>query len=58
MPNVSVGTVKKSIAAMTSPWFRRKDNQSRAGSGFCIARFTQPDTVRSAMSKPSLSNSP
>src|ERR1035437_7049608 len=57
-PKVRVGTVKKSIAAIASRWFRRKDSQRRAGSGSSVARLTQRETVRSEMSKPSLSSSP
>src|ERR1035437_9892112 len=54
----AVGTVKKSIAAIASRWFRRKAGQRRAGSGLRVARFTQRETVRSEMPKPSLSSSP
>jgi hypothetical protein len=57
-PRVSVGTVKKSMAAIASRWFRRKASQRRASSGLLVARFTQRETVRSEMSKPSLSSSP
>jgi hypothetical protein len=32
-PNVSVGTVKKSMAAIASRWFRRNASQRLAGSG-------------------------
>src|SRR5664280_193335 len=55
IPKVSVGTVKKSMAAMASRWFRRKVSQRFAGSGSWVARFTQRGTVRSEMLKPSLS---
>src|ERR1017187_6924283 len=57
-PKVKVGTAKKSIAAIASRWFRRKDSQRRAGSGSSVARLTQRETVRSEMSKPSLRRSP
>ncbi len=57
-PKVSVGTVKKSIAAIASRWLRRKASQRRAGSGSWFACFTQRETVRSEMSKPSLRSSP
>src|SRR5664279_463034 len=55
IPNVSIRTAKQSIAAIASRWFRRKDNPRRAGSGAWVARFTQRETVRSEMSKASLS---
>jgi hypothetical protein len=55
IPNVSIRTAKQSIAAIASRWFQRKDNPRRAGSGAWVARFTQRETVRSDMSKPSLS---
>src|ERR1035441_7304721 len=57
-PKVRVGTVKKSIAAISSDLFQRKDSQRRAGSGASVARLTQRETVRSEMSKSSLSSSP
>jgi hypothetical protein len=41
-PNVIVGTVKKSIAAIASRWFRRKASQRLAGSGSLGTRFIQP----------------
>ena len=43
---------------MASRWLRRNSSQRRAGSGSWVARFTQRETVRSEMSKPSLSSSP
>jgi hypothetical protein len=46
------------MAAIASRWFRRKASQRRTGSGLRVARFTQRETVRSEMSKPSLSSSP
>jgi hypothetical protein len=46
-PNVKVGTVKKSIAAMASRWLCRKVSQRFAGSGFFGACCTQRETVRS-----------
>src|ERR1035441_9570218 len=57
-PKVRVGTAKKSIAAIALRWFLRKAGQRRAGSGLRVARFTQRETVRSEMPKPSLSSSP
>jgi hypothetical protein len=58
MPKASVGTVKKSIAAMASRWFLRKVSQRLVGSGGLGARRTHRETVGSDRSKPSLSNSP
>src|ERR1039458_10084672 len=55
MPNVSVGTVKKSIAAMASRWFRRNVSQRFATSGGLGARRSHRETVVSDRSKPSLS---
>jgi hypothetical protein len=54
---VIVETVKKSMAAMTSRWFRRNDRQRRVGSGCLGHRPIQPETVRSEPSKP-ISSSP
>lgn len=53
-----VGTVKKSIAAMASRWFRRKASQCLAGSGSVGARRIQREIVRSETSKPSMRSSP
>lgn len=57
-PKVSVGTVKKSIAAMASRWFRRKVSQHLPISGLLGARRSQRETVGSETLKPSFSNSP
>src|ERR1700693_2021116 len=57
-PNVIVGTVKKSIAAIASRWFRRKASQRLAGSGSLGARFIQREIVLSERSKPSMRISP
>jgi hypothetical protein len=57
-PKVSVGTVKKSMAAMASRWFRRNVSQRPAGSGILGARRSQRETVASDKSNPSFSNSP
>jgi hypothetical protein len=43
-PKVSVGTVKKSIAAMTSRWFLRKVSQRLVGSAGLGARRTHRET--------------
>ncbi len=53
-----VGTVKKSIAAIASRWFRKKVSHRFAGSGGLGAHRTHRDTVGSDKSKPSISNSP
>ena len=58
MPNVTVGTVKKSIAAITSRWLCRKASQRLAGSGSLGARFIQREIVLSETSKPSIRSSP
>jgi hypothetical protein len=57
-PNRIVGTVKKSIAAMASQWFRRKASQRFPRSGFLGTRFIHLETVRSEMSNPSMTSSP
>src|SRR5260370_20500412 len=57
-PNVSVGTVKKSIAAMASRWFLRNVSQRFAESGSLGARRIHRETLLSERSKPSLSSSP
>ena len=56
--NVAVGTVKKSIAARTSRWLRRKlRHRCRAsGSDGCLGIIRE--TVRSETSKPSMRSSP
>ncbi len=46
-PKVSVGTVKKSVAAMASRWFRRKVSHRWAGSGALGARRSHRETVGS-----------
>ena len=53
-----VGTVKKSIAAIASRWFRRKASHRLAGSGSRGARHIQREIVRSETSKPSMRSSP
>src|SRR5215469_9235662 len=55
-PNVSVGTVKKSTAAMASRWFLR--NVSHCFIGSLGARRIHCETLLSETSKPSLSSSP
>jgi len=55
---VTVGTVKKSIAAMASLWLRRNASQRLAGSGFVETRFIQREMVLSETSKPSIRSSP
>src|SRR6516164_1986010 len=55
---VTVGTVKKSIAAMASRWLRRKVSQRLDGSGSLEARFIQREMVLSETSKPSMRSSP
>jgi len=58
---VAVGTVKKSIAAITSRWFLRKlnkINQSLRASPLRPARARYRETVRSEISKPSFNSSP
>jgi hypothetical protein len=57
-PKVSVGTVKKSIAAIASRWLSKKAAQRFASSGFLGAFRIQRETVRSDMSKPSILSSP
>src|SRR6516162_260711 len=57
-PKLMVGTVKKSIAATTSWWLRRKASHRLPGSGSLGARFIQREIVRSEMSNPSISSSP
>jgi hypothetical protein len=53
-----LGTVKKSMATITSRWFSRKASQRFAGSPRCRTRFRCLATVRSEMRNPSFSNSP
>jgi hypothetical protein len=57
-PKVIVGTVKKSIAAMASRWFRRKVSQRWTGWEALGARRSQRETVGSDTWKPSFSSSP
>jgi hypothetical protein len=57
-PNVRVGTVKKSIAAIASLWLARNASQHFAGCGLLGALLIQRITVRSEMSKPSILSSP
>jgi hypothetical protein len=57
-PKASLGTVKKSIAAMASRWLFRKAFHCFPGSGFLGAFRIHLKTVRSEMSKPSSFNSP
>jgi hypothetical protein len=56
--NVTVGTVKKSMAAMTSRWFFKKASQRLAGGGFLRARRIHRETVLSDSSNPSIESSP
>src|SRR5437763_1451789 len=58
MPNVIVGAVKKSMAAIASRWFRRNASQRLARSGSLGARFIQREIVLSERSKPSMRSSP
>jgi hypothetical protein len=55
---VSVGTVKKSIAAITSRWLFRKAAQRFADTGLLGTFRIQRKTVLSEMSKLSIFNSP
>jgi hypothetical protein len=55
---VSVGTVKKSMAAMASRWFRKNVSHRWARSGVRGIRRSHRETVGSDISKPSLSSSP
>src|SRR5204863_7877017 len=55
---VSVGTVKKSKAAITSRWLARKASQRFAGSPRRRRRCRYLATVRSQTSKPSFRSSP
>src|ERR1035441_8150139 len=57
-PNVRVGTVKKSIAAIASRWLLRNVDHRFAGTGFLGALRIQRRTVLSERSKPSIFNSP
>ena len=58
-PKVSVGTVKKSIAAsLASRWLLKNAVHRAAGSGFLGALRIQRKTVRSERSKPSIFSSP
>ena len=56
--NVSVGTVKKSKAAITSRWFCKKANQRCPGSPRPRIRRRYRATVRSEIWKPSFCSSP
>ena len=58
MPNVIVGAVKKSMAAIASRWFRRNASQRLARPGSLGARFIQREIVLSERSKPSMRSSP
>jgi hypothetical protein len=55
---VTVGTEKKSIAAITSRWLRKKASQRWLELGGRGARRIQRETLRSETSKPSISSSP
>jgi hypothetical protein len=57
-PKVSVGTVKKSIAAMASRWFLRNVSERLAKSGFLGTCRTHRETVLSDTLKPSFNSSP
>ena len=56
--NVSVGTIKKSKATITSRWLARKASQCLAGSPRRRRRCRYLATVRSETSKPSFRSSP
>jgi hypothetical protein len=58
MLKVTVGTVKKSMAAMASRWLRTKASQRLAGSGALGPRFIQREIVLSETSQPSMRSSP
>jgi hypothetical protein len=58
MPNVSVGTVKESIAAIASRRLLRKAAHRFAGSGLRGALRIQRSTVLSEISKPGIFNLP
>jgi hypothetical protein len=58
MPQVTVGTVKKSIAAIASRWFRREASHRWAESDSLGARFIRRETVLSERSKPSMRSPP
>src|SRR6516162_9758482 len=53
-PNVSVGTVKKSIAGMASRWFLRNVSHCLTGSGSLGARRIHRETLRAYASKTQL----
>ena len=55
---VSVGTMKKSIAAIASRWLLRNAAHRFAGSGLRGAFHIQRSTVRSETSRPSIFSSP
>ena len=57
-PKVSVGTVKKSIAAIASRWFRRNVSQRFVEFEVFGTWRSQRETVASARSNPSFSSSP
>src|SRR5215472_14276905 len=57
-PKVSAGTVKKSMAAIASRWFRKNVSHCLATSGLRGARWSQRETVGSETLNPSFSNSP
>src|SRR5262249_14734655 len=56
LSNVTVGTTQRSIAAIASAWLRRNVRQVCDGGPRC--RIMYLETVDSAISNPSLSNSP
>ncbi len=55
---MTVGTVKKSMAAMASRWFFKKAIQRLAGWGFLRARCIHLETALSDSSNPSIESSP
>ena len=57
-PNVRVGTVKKSIAAIAWRWLPGDVRQRRVGFGVLGTRRSQRETVGSETSNPSLRSSP
>jgi hypothetical protein len=57
-PKVTLGTAKKSTAAIASRWLCRKVRQRGAASLSLGARLIQRETVRSETSKPTINGSP
>jgi hypothetical protein len=57
-PNVRVGTVKKSMAAIASRWLRKNVSHLLPTSGPLGTRWSHRETVGSEIVKPSFSSSP